>query len=124
MDRLDEKSQSGFLTFVKLFFGMGILWIFEIISGFLADTTPEEIWYVFDILNMLQGVYLFVIFVLKHSVLFEIRKKYFGQGDNIDMLSLSDGNNGTISNDHTLPLHLNDGTDKFEDTPIVQKSLR
>ena len=33
-----------FLTFVKLFFGMGILWIFEIISGFLADTTPEEIW--------------------------------------------------------------------------------
>ena len=36
--------------------------------------------YVFDILNMLQGVYLFVIFVLKHSVLFEIRKKYFGQG--------------------------------------------
>ena len=47
--------------------------------------------YVFDILNMLQGVYLFVIFVLKHSVLFEIRKKYSGQGDNIDMLSLSDG---------------------------------
>ena len=40
---------------------------------------------------MLQGVYLFVIFVLKHSVLFEIRKKYSGQGDNIDMLSLSDG---------------------------------
>ena len=36
--------------------------------------------YVFDILNMLHGVYLFVIFVLKHSVLFEIRKKYFGQG--------------------------------------------
>ena len=45
------------------------------------------------------------------------------QGDNIDMLSLSDGNNGTISNDHTLPLHLNDGTDKFEDTPIVQKNF-
>ena len=33
-----------FLTFVKLFFGMGILWIFEIISGFLADSPSMETW--------------------------------------------------------------------------------
>ena len=40
---------SRFLTFLKLFLGMGILWIFEIISGLVGDQAGEESWLVFII---------------------------------------------------------------------------
>ena len=36
-----------FLTFLKLFLGMGILWTFEVISGLVEDQTAEESWLVF-----------------------------------------------------------------------------
>ena len=36
-----------FLTYLKLFLGMGILWIFEIISGLVDDKAGEESWLVF-----------------------------------------------------------------------------
>jgi len=76
-----SKNMERFLTFLKLFLGMGILWIFEIISGgYLDDQAGEESWWVTDTLNMLQGVYIFVIFVFKRNVIVAIKEK-FGGGD-------------------------------------------
>ena len=58
-----------FLLFIKLFFGMGFTWIIDIISGLISDdVVAEHHWYFTDILNMLQGVYIFIIFVCKRNV--------------------------------------------------------
>ena len=58
-----------FLIYAKLFLGFGFSWTFEIIAGLSSSTTDESIWYVTDVLNMLQPVYVFIIFVLKRSVI-------------------------------------------------------
>ena len=57
------------LLFIKLFFGMGFMWTFVIISGLVGeDVVSEENRYFNDVLNMLQGVYIFIIFVCKCNV--------------------------------------------------------
>ena len=57
------------LLFIKLFFGMGFTWTMEIVSGLISeDVVSEENWYFTDVLNMLQGVYIFIIFVCKRNV--------------------------------------------------------
>lgn len=68
-----------FYMFLKHFIGIGILWSFEVISGLLDDHVAEEVWYVTDVLNMLQGLYIFIIFVCKRSVL-EAILKWMGCG--------------------------------------------
>ena len=67
-----NKKRAQFMVYVKLFLGMGFIWIFEIISGFANDGVHESAWYLTDLLNMLQGVYVFLIFVCKRSVVFAI----------------------------------------------------
>ena len=37
--------------------GMGALWIFDIVAALVE--AREEYWYVTDVINMLQGVYIF-----------------------------------------------------------------
>ena len=103
-----------FLVFIKLSFGMGLIWSMEIVSGVLGDDVDEAKWWVnlssqlqfthdkvelikyflwsnvitcvsyfryfTDILNMLQGVYIFLIFVCKRNV-YEVT---FGRKDKND----------------------------------------
>ena len=65
-----------FLLFLKLFFGMGFIWTFDIISGLIGDdVVAEHHWYFTDCLNMLQGVYIFIIFVCKRNVFKVIFKR-------------------------------------------------
>ena len=57
------------LLFIKLFFGMGFMWTMDIVSGLISEeVVSEENWYFTDVLNMLQGVYIFIIFVCKRNV--------------------------------------------------------
>jgi hypothetical protein len=58
---------------LKLFIVMGISWLLEIVATF--GTYNQLWWIVSDIFNLLQGVLIFAIFVLKKSVLVAIRKK-------------------------------------------------
>nr|XP_023015694.1 probable G-protein coupled receptor Mth-like 10 [Leptinotarsa decemlineata] len=48
--------------YVKLFFIMGITWIFEVISALLENY--KWIWYITDALNALQGLIIFLILVV------------------------------------------------------------
>ena len=48
--------------FIKLFFGMGFMWTLTVIAGLISDN------YFIDVLYMLQGVYIFIIFVCKRNV--------------------------------------------------------
>ena len=45
------------LEYLKIFVGMGALWIFDIVAALVE--AREEYWYVTDVINMLQGVYVF-----------------------------------------------------------------
>lgn len=57
---------------VKLFIVMGITWICEIISNYLNIFLPHLLEYkfflVFDLINCLQGVFIFVLFIMKERV--------------------------------------------------------
>jgi G protein-coupled receptor Mth (Methuselah protein) len=58
---------------LKLFIVMGISWVLEIVASF--GSYDDYWWFLSDIFNLLQGVLIFAIFVLKKSVLVAIRKK-------------------------------------------------
>ena len=68
----NDNKWDKFLVYLKLFFGMGFIWIFEIISGLVPDQVHESSWYFTDILNLSQGLYVFVCFVCKRNVIFAI----------------------------------------------------
>lgn len=55
----------------NLFVIMGIPWIFEFISGYLTYSDPDsyELQFALDIVNMLQGIFIFIALVCKVQVL-------------------------------------------------------
>jgi len=67
--KLDEdgehKGKSRVKMCFKLFFVMGITWVFEVLQFFINDST--EVWILFDIINMLQGFFIFVAVVLSEK---------------------------------------------------------
>lgn len=58
---------------LKLFTVMGISWVLEIISTFSTNETVE---FVLDTYNLFLGVFIFIIFVLKRKVLYELKLKF------------------------------------------------
>lgn len=58
---------------LKLFIVMGITWVFELVSIYVRPS--EALWLVFDIINVLQGLWIFFIFVLKDNVWKGLKKK-------------------------------------------------
>jgi len=71
-----EAETSKFLLFVKLFFVMGLLWILELVSYFSFGRGSDNILaYVLDVVNILQPLAIFVIFVCKGDTLRAIQLK-------------------------------------------------
>lgn len=60
-----RKERHRFFLYVKLAFVMGVTWVMAFVA---MATGREELWYVFIILNSLQGVWIFVSFVCTHKV--------------------------------------------------------
>lgn len=58
---------------LKLFSVMGISWVLELITSFYKE--PKELWYVTDFVNVMQGVFVFLIFVFKRNVLTAVNKR-------------------------------------------------
>lgn len=52
------------LLCIKLFFVMGISWIFEVVSALFEESTSRWIWVIPDALNALQGFLIFLILVV------------------------------------------------------------
>lgn len=59
-----KKLRCKFHLYVKLIFVTGMTWIFEIISFFDKDNGDAWYWISIDILNGLQGVVIFIVFVV------------------------------------------------------------
>lgn len=69
-----------FIMNVKLFIVMGMSWICEVISFFLLKYLEYKRWhhvlfYTSDVFNCLQGLLIFILFVLKSRVYQALRKR-------------------------------------------------
>lgn len=69
---------------MKLFIVMGVSWIFEVISYFLNHyavglSWRAEFFYVSDAFNCLQGLMIFILFVLKSKVYYALLRR-IGRG--------------------------------------------
>lgn len=73
----DQKSvlKLRFLMYFRLSVIMGTTWIVGIIA---ASTTIDWLWYVFVLLNTLQGFFIFIAFTCSAKVKKYFREKYFG----------------------------------------------
>jgi len=66
-----------FNMYLKLFIVMGITWVLEIMSwiDIGADIVSQFIWYPADIVNALQGLIIFIIFVCRKKTLQTLLKQ-------------------------------------------------
>ena len=68
-----NKLKENISVFTKLFLVMGILWVFEILSLHVHNPLFSL---VFGILNISRGSFMFIIFILKTSVLNGLKKLF------------------------------------------------
>ena len=66
-----DKMKENLIIFAKLFLVMGILWACEILSQ-LVDNSMFSLF--FGILNISRGSFMFIIFILKTSVINGLKK--------------------------------------------------
>ncbi|XP_046390056.1 G-protein coupled receptor Mth2-like [Ischnura elegans] len=64
--RADDDGRQRFNLYLKLFIIMGVNWMMELIQTVVKG--PDYLWVVCDLLNALQGVFIFFIFVWKKKV--------------------------------------------------------
>ena len=84
------------ILYTKLFFVLGLLWIFEVLSGVLmqANITFKygSFFYIFfkitDALNLLRGFFLLLIFVCKRSVWRKIEAEWKRRSEGSHQLRL------------------------------------
>ncbi|OXA59513.1 putative G-protein coupled receptor Mth-like 1 [Folsomia candida] len=72
----DDTQQQFYRLFFKLFFVMGVFYIFELISWFVSGSGVFWYWAAFDILNILRAVAVFIIFVCKPDILWALEQNY------------------------------------------------
>ncbi|XP_045625294.2 G-protein coupled receptor Mth2 isoform X1 [Procambarus clarkii] len=71
-----------FSLYLKLFVLMGVTWIFEVISYFVQRKTKDPktnyVWLVFDMINIMQGLIIFLVFVCRRAVLIRVSEVFCG----------------------------------------------
>ncbi|ODM89681.1 G-protein coupled receptor Mth2 [Orchesella cincta] len=72
----DDKHQQFYRLFVKLIFVMGVTWIFEVISWAASGNGYHWYWVVFDLMNVLRALAVFLIFVCKPDIILALEGKY------------------------------------------------
>lgn len=66
----------SYFLFVKLFFIVGILWVFEIIAWASSGTHIPIYWQIMDTMNCLQPVAVFFVFIFKYETINSLAEKY------------------------------------------------
>ena len=67
-----KKRKKTYISFLRLAVLMGLTWTSGIVAGALDLVW---VWYIFVILNSLQGVFIFIAFTCRNKVLAEVRRK-------------------------------------------------
>lgn len=85
--------KSRFIMNVKLFIVMGISWMGEIVSALTENYAPfkhhKRFFYPMDILNCLQGLLIFILFVVKRRVHQALKKRLFDEKKKFDRVTPS-----------------------------------
>ncbi|XP_065215072.1 G-protein coupled receptor Mth2-like [Planococcus citri] len=97
-----DNEKKRFHVYLKLFSMMGISWLMEILSYFYQD--ESIIWDVIDVCNMLQGTFIFFIFVCKRRVIILLNKKIYPKKMLIEenMRSNSSYSNSNANNSNSI----------------------
>ncbi|CAG7716012.1 unnamed protein product [Allacma fusca] len=74
-ENLDENKQL-FQLIAKLFFVMGFTWIFEFISWWHSGLERKWYWAIPDVINSLQAIAIFAIYVCKSNVSKSLKRNY------------------------------------------------
>ncbi|XP_068204235.1 G-protein coupled receptor Mth-like isoform X2 [Palaemon carinicauda] len=75
-----NKTKTQALLYVKLFIVMGVVWIADVISSIAHRNSCSNYWIAFDIINSLQGVFIFIVAVCNRDNMKKVRlsvRKYF-----------------------------------------------
>ncbi|XP_064479359.1 probable G-protein coupled receptor Mth-like 1 [Ornithodoros turicata] len=89
----NRRDETGipFLLYVKLVLTFGLTWIF----GFTAALTSVRwLWYPFIVLSGLQGVYLFLSFACKKTVICDLQQRFFPKKEMTSQKSFPSGLTG------------------------------
>ncbi|KAK9504317.1 hypothetical protein O3M35_010680 [Rhynocoris fuscipes] len=70
-----KKRRNSFVQAVLLFLAMGLNWLLEVISWVVGG--PPQLWLLTDIINTLQGIIVFYIFVLQDPWVRRLSYEYF-----------------------------------------------
>lgn len=96
-NRRFEADRDKLVMNVKLFIVMGITWICEIISNYLNIFLPHLLEYkfflVFDIINCLQGVFIFALFIMKERVYKALFQRIFDKSETPNTSNTSNNSN-------------------------------
>ncbi|EZA60431.1 G-protein coupled receptor Mth2 [Ooceraea biroi] len=103
-NKCHNDNKKWFIMYLKLFTLMGVTWVMEIVAvhAWLFNYPPRYIWYPTDIINALQGVNIFVIFVLKKKIRLSLMKQLGCRDSVLFKNSTSTGGSGGHS---TSTLH-------------------
>ena len=77
MFRIRQPTKQKFTIVVWLFFGMGLPWVADSITGAIGNNEHVVV-FIIDIINALNGLVIFVVFMMKKSVINSIKR--FVQG--------------------------------------------
>ncbi|XP_025995097.1 G-protein coupled receptor Mth2 [Solenopsis invicta] len=105
-----NENKQRFKMYLKLFIVMGISWTMEIIA-WLINSVPSYVWYPTNIINSLQGLIIFIIFVCKKKIKQQLLKRFSGQNCG-PFCKIAIYNDSTASNitgtstleNHTMPM--------------------
>jgi len=88
-----------FRVMFSIFILMGVSWMMEIISFVVGGVSKEYIWIPTDVINILTGLFIFVIFVCKRNVWKLLAQKwvFFDRLDRRLGLSVTMNRRGTTS---------------------------
>ncbi|XP_043288643.1 G-protein coupled receptor Mth2-like [Venturia canescens] len=94
--------KTRFIMNVKLFIVMGVSWCLEIISAYLNHYAATLAWqtdffYASDVFNCLQGVLIFILFILKKKVYQALKKRFYSgrKGHNVKPTPPTTSHNGS-----------------------------
>ncbi|CAG0879165.1 unnamed protein product [Darwinula stevensoni] len=98
-----QTQKQKFLVYIKLFGVMGLSWVTEVISYFIKE--PAVVFMFTDIINILQGFFIFLIFVCKKKTIRYLKRKVHKWFSRHDSMSTSPGSNSGSrgSNQQSIP---------------------
>ena len=97
--------------YVKLFLVMGLTWV----VGFVAVLVPHPVlWYSFIVLNTLQGLFIFLSFVITAKVRQLVRERVFGRQQRPESRTTKSSNVGSSS--HAMSEEVSTGTKEPKST--------